>query len=231
MVVPVFFVIVLVAALVVSPIVILVAGRRDEDVDGGRTLARYIGAVCFVALFTGVLASYSAVASLSDLVVNHDEAFGSDHGGSRGPLPQFAVSQGGRSDDVDYRSAMQYGLVTAAAACVLVFHLRRRRELLAVPRGAAASVGRATVYAVCFTAVLILLFSASLGAYGLFRIVAPGVASARGGTFERQRGTAQLISFAYLALVAAAVFVWQWRALEPHAARARDAGELVEPRG
>jgi hypothetical protein len=93
-----------------------------------------------------------------------------------------------------------------------VFHARRRRELQAEDEfehgGHPWRIDRAYLYAVCFVAVLVALFALGVGAYGVFRTLAPGVT----GEFiprhlERHEGIAQLISQVWLGLPALDVFV------------------------
>jgi len=220
-------------AVVVATIVILVAGRREADPGAQRTLARYLGALCFLALFTTLFATYFAVAALSDLIVDHDrgesearQMLESNNGDHMQGLPRFRTQVQPASDDRDYRIAVQSGLVAVAAGVIFVLHRRRRDQLAArdeFDRSAAWRVDTTYLYAVCFTAALVIIFAAATGSYGVFRIIAPGVTALHGATTERQHGAAQLIAYAYLALAAAAVFVVHWRATSAMAESADDA--------
>jgi hypothetical protein len=183
----------------VLAVIILAAGRGEPDTTGRRAFAVYLAAVNFVAIFTLVFASFAAVQSLADLVVD------------------------GNSEDAAVRGAVQARLIVGAPVVVLVFHARRRRELQAGDEfergGPAWRIDRAYLYAVCFVAVLVALFALGVGAYGVFRTLAPGVT----GEFiarhlERQEGVAQLISQAWLGLVALYVFVRAWREVAADAA-------------
>ena len=183
----------------VLAVIILAAGRGEPDTTGRRAFAVYLAAVNFVAIFTLVFGSFAAVQSLADLVVD------------------------GRSEDAAVRGAVQAGLIVGAAVVVLVFHARRRRELQAddvFERGGPAwRIDRAYLYAVCFVAVLVALFALGVGAYGVFRTLAPGVT----GEFtprhlERQEGVAQLISLVWLGLAALYVFLRAWREVGADAA-------------
>lgn len=91
--------------LFVLVLAIIIFAGREPDTTGRRAFAVYLAAVSFVAIFTAVFASFAAVVSLADLIVD------------------------GRSEDAAVRGAVQAGLVVAAALVVLVFHARRRREL------------------------------------------------------------------------------------------------------
>ncbi len=68
-----------------------------------------------------------------------------------------------------------------------------------------ARVDLAYRYAACFVAAFVILMAMAFGLYGVFRIVAPGVAgSYRSG--GREEGIAQAISLAALGVGALAVF-------------------------
>jgi hypothetical protein len=175
----------------VLAVIILAAGRGEPDTTGRRAFAVYLGAINFVAVFTLVFASFATVQSLAALVVD------------------------GTNEDAAVRGAVQAALIVAAAVIVLVFHSRRRRELRGdsefVAGAPAWRIDRAYLYAVCFVAVLVALFALGAGAYGGFRVLAPGVS----GEFvsrhhERQEGVAQLIPQIWLGLAALYVFVRAW---------------------
>jgi hypothetical protein len=201
--------------LVVGVILILVAGRRDADGAELRTPARYVGAACLLATFLTLFGAFGVVSQLSKFVISNDardfsSSFSSSSGADFGDF-----SGGGRErDDALWRGAVQFGLLTAASAAVLVFHRRRRTELLATPSapdGLVGRVDRTYLYVACFVAVFLVLFAAYAAVYGIFRAVAPGVTAFHGGSGERERGIAQAISLGALALGAAAVFLWHWR--------------------
>lgn len=176
----------------VLAVIMLAAGRGEPDTTGRRAFTVYLGAVNFVAVFTLVFASFAAVRSLATLVVD------------------------GRNEDAAVRGTVQAGLVAAAAVIVLVFHSHRRRDLRGESEFAAGSpawrIDRAYLYAVCFVAVLVALFALGAGAYGGFRVLAPGVtAEFVSHHHERQEGVAQLIPQIWLGLAALFVFVRAWR--------------------
>jgi hypothetical protein len=199
---------------VAAVVLILVAGRREPDPDRRRTEARYLGAVCFLAVFVTLFGAYGVVAQLSTFVIDRgdDREFSFDDADDIAPLP--LPGGGGRpSDDAIWRGAVQAALLTAAAAAVLVFHRRRRRVLRATPEfgdSTAARADTAYLYAACFVAAFLILFCAAFGVYGLFRIVAPGV-TGFDNDLERQRGIAQAVSLAALGVGALLVFRVHWR--------------------
>ena len=108
-----FWVVILVAA-----ILILVAGRRDEDTGGTRAQMRYVGTIGIVTLFAALFAFFAVMQALTGFIVD------------------------GHSDNHIYRTALNSGLTMLAAGAVFVFHLRRARTLAPVgtlARGAAGS--------------------------------------------------------------------------------------------
>jgi hypothetical protein len=203
--------------LVVALILILVADRRGDDAAGYRTPARYLGAACFLAVFLTLFSTFGVVAQLSRFVISHDRGSSLDVGA------ESFSSFGGRSlgdrldeqsDNAIWRGTVQFGLLAVASAGVLVFHRRKRDALRAAPgflESGASRADHAYLYTACFVAVFLVLFAAFAGVYGLFKVVAPGVASVGGGASERERGIAQAISFGALALGSLAVFVLHWR--------------------
>jgi len=196
---------------VAGVILILVAGRRDADVDQRRTEARYLGAVCFLAVFVTLFAAYGVVAQLASFIVDRQPARGFNFDGvSPIPLP----SSGRGSDDAIWRGTVQAALLTAAAAGVLVFHQIRRRALISTPDFSGSAAERANtayVYVTCFIAAFVILVAAAYGIYGIFRVVAPGVTGFQDSDIERQKGIAQAISLAALGLGALAIFALHWR--------------------
>lgn len=192
------FAVLLALPLFVLVLAIIIFAGREQDTTGRRAFAVYLAAVNFVAIFTAVFASFATVTSLTGLIVD------------------------GRSEDAAVRGAVQAVLVVGAALVVLVFHSRRRRELQLTAEfelGAPAwRIDRAYLYIVCFVAVVVALFALGVGAYGVFRVLAPGVTGDEiSRHLERQEGVAQLISLTWLGIVALYVFLRSWRevAAEP----------------
>lgn len=224
--------------LVVAAILILVAGRPDDDpASGTRTQARYLGTVGILSLFIALFALFGVVRGASDLIVDKG-----DRGGNKvetqikdivdqipglenldlgdldlGSLDLSVLGGGGHRtdpDDANYRLIVQSALLALAAGAVFVFHDRRSRRIF--PRddlsgGAVARVGRAYLYGAAFVGVIVFLVAASKGAYGLFRIIAPGVTAAGNDDIERQRGIAEFLSYGFLAVGGGVIFRGAWR--------------------
>jgi uncharacterized membrane protein HdeD (DUF308 family) len=223
-------------ALLVAVILVLVAGRRDDDPAQTRTQARYVGAITLVSLFVALFAFFGVARALTDLIVDKDDASstvaiggteipkelrdileqqsGTQTGLDLGPGPGI-----GRSDDADYRAAMKSGLLMIAALAVFVFHERRGRRLVPADRfaeGGTARVARAALYGACFVAAVIALLAAARGVYGVFRVIAPGITGHGSDDAERQRGIAELISFGLLTGASVFIFLRAWYWLPEH---------------
>jgi hypothetical protein len=201
---------------VVLAIVVLATNRAEPDATGRRTLATYLAVVNFVAIFTIVFASFATVSSLTRLIVDEKA-----QASSSSPFSDSgAFSSSDDKNDAAVRGAVQGVLVVGAAVVVLVFHSRRRRELQLASDFTEGSppwrIDRAFSYTVCFVAVLVALFSIGFGAYGIFRLVAPGVTTnTLPRKFERQEALATLLSLAFLGLTTLYVFRRHWREIAP----------------
>jgi hypothetical protein len=187
---------VLSAPFVVSIILILVAGRRDVAGAERRTEARYLGALGYVVLFVALIASYTVVHALMQLVV--DRPFD--------------------SDNAHYRTATQAGLIAVVAIGIFLFLFRYRQRLVAegvYEATAPSSVARAYTYAVCFTAMIIVLVSAPAAVYGVFRVIGPGVYGSGTSKIVRRTGFSELVSFGYLAVGSLLIFRAAWARRTP----------------
>jgi len=211
--------------LVVAVILVLVAGRRDDDAAHTRTQARYLAAICLVSLFVALFAAFGTVRGLTDLIVDKSGVESSGR-----PPPPFrdildsipglgnlpGSGNGGLpSDDADYRLAVGSALFAVAAVGVFVFHDRRARRLVPpgeIDQSSTGRVARAAVYGACFIAALVVLLALAKAGYGLFRVIAPDVTGRGPDDAERQRGIAELLSYSLLAAGGAFVFhrAWRW---------------------
>ncbi|MGH9282396.1 MAG: hypothetical protein ACRD0S_05610, partial [Acidimicrobiales bacterium] len=211
--------------------VLALAGRGDPDPTGGRTYAFYLFAVTFISLFITLFALIGVVQAVVRIPLPDSAGEipvpigpGSAVYGEEliAPAPGFEGSQQGfrqyQSFDPDrewWRMAVQVALIAVAAGMVLRFHAAKARELLTEPGVEASPAWRtyqAYVHAVCFVSVLIVLVAGAAAAYGLFRVIAPGVtAQFSSATAEREGGIAQLVTGGISALASFAVFVYHWR--------------------
>jgi hypothetical protein len=222
--------------LVVVVILILVAGRKDDDTEGTRTQARYVGAIAVVALFVALFAFFGTIHALTDLIVDKGTAHASAGGlppglknildqipGAKNLLPKGVGGGGGgggaASDDADWRRAAQTLLLGLAAAAVYVFHLRRARKLAPTdgfPQGGTGRVARAALYGACFIAAVVVILAATKGLYGVFKVVDPSTFGVGNDDTIRQRGISEIISFGFLGITSAFIFLRSWHWLPEH---------------
>ena len=215
--------------------VLALAGRGEPDPTGGRTYAFYLFAVTFVSLFITLFALIGVVQALVRIPLPDSQGafpvpvgtsgagYGSV-GGSEEHIalapgfetpPGFAQTQSFDPDREWWRMAVRAALIAVAAGVVLRFHAARARELLTEPGVEASPAWRtyqAYVHAVCFVSVLIALVAGAAAAFGLFRVIAPGVtAQLSSAAPEREGGIAQLVTGGLSALGAYALFAYHWR--------------------
>lgn len=211
--------------LVVVVILVLVAGRKDDDPDGTRTQARYLGAITIVALFVALFAFFGTIHALTDLIVDKSPGGGSlprQLQDILDQLPGLGNSGGGgvgRSDNANYQAAARTALLGIAASVVLVYHLRRARALAnpeSFPTNAPGRVARAALYGACFISALIVIVAATKGFYGLFKVIGPSTFGSGNDDIVRQRGISEIISFAFLGIGGAFIFLRAWHWLPEH---------------
>jgi hypothetical protein len=214
-------------ALVIAVILTLVAGRKDDDRTGTRTQARYVGIASLLALFIALFAFFGVVRSLTNLIPSGQEQTALTIPGLE-DLPDVpsledldledlfpdAVNERPSYDDRQLQHTIQFGLLLLIAGGVFVFHDRRAHRLAPkekFPGDATGSVARAALYGACAVALLIGIFAAAKGLYGLFRIIVPGVTGDNSDR-EREEGIAQMISFLLLAGASKLIFwrAWYW---------------------
>ncbi len=210
--------------LLVVVILILVAGRKDDDPDGTRTQARYLGAITIVALFVALFAFFGTIHALTDLIVDKGSSVGRDLPKELqdilDQLPGLGKGGGGASsDNADWQMAAQTVLLGIAASIVYVFHVRRARSIAGpenFPTNAPGRVARAALYGACFVAAIVVIVAATKGFYGLFKVVGPSTFGDGNDDIVRQRGISEVISFAFLGLGGAFIFLRAWHWLPEH---------------
>jgi hypothetical protein len=205
----------------VLAILVLAGGRGEVDDTGRRTYVLYLAVVSFIALFTALVGFTGVVNAVMEKVVDEPERRIDVDEEDLGDLGLDVDLDGGDENDQIARAAVQSGLVALVALGVLAFHVRRRRGVVgdASFEGSAAwRVDRAYLYAVCFTAVLIFLFSTAVALYAVFRVIAPDVTAGIDPDLERQLGIQQLVTLGVLSTLSAGIFLWAWRGAESRAA-------------
>ncbi len=133
--------------------------------------------------------------------------------GTDGFADDFTLDRGTDPDDEAIRDTVQAGLVAILAAVVLVFHVRRRRELVAEAgfAGTAAwRADRAFLHVVSAVAVLIALFAAASLLNDLFRLIAPGITSDGSQSVERKQALADIIPLTVLTVATTYLFGRYW---------------------
>jgi len=216
--------------LVLLVVVVLVDRRDDLDPDGRRPFAAYVFVVVFLTLFTTLFALAAMVGSLVHIGVGDD---GSRQSRGTTTAPTFTVNgstatgdSGGDgvtssdltesssdADDAHIRDAVRAGLLAAAAGGVLFFHLgmaRRAADDPAVGAGRARRIYHGYLYAATTLAVIILVGAATAFGYGIFKVIAPGVASPS-GVGERKNALPDLAATAVLVAGAALIFLSHFR--------------------
>jgi hypothetical protein len=215
--------------------ILALAGRGEPDTTGGRTYALYLFAVIFISLFITLFALIGVIQALVrvplpdsggeiPLPIGSSGAGYGSVGGSEvltTPAPGLEAPSGLtqlQSFDPDrewWRMAVQAALFAVAAGVALRFHAAKARELLTEPGVEASPAWRtyqAYVHAVCFISVLIAVVAGAVGAYGLFKLIAPGItAQFSSPTAERQSGIALLVTGGLSALASSTVFAYHWR--------------------
>jgi hypothetical protein len=224
--------------LLVAVILVLVAGRKDDDPTHTRTQARYLAAIGLVSLFVTLFAAFGTVRALTDLIVDKGRVEQSadlpesledifedlPSGGGVFDLPGASADEL-PDDDADYRLAVQALLLAVAAGLVFAFHDQRAHKLLPSERiddSASGRVARAYLYGIAFVAALVVIVALAKAGYGVFRVVAPGVTGSGSEDVERQRGIAELLSYVFLATGGVVIFFRAWGYLPEHADQADD---------
>jgi len=200
-------------------VVLVLAGGRDVDPTGKRTVALYVATVSFVALFTALVASTGIVGSLTEKIKDNESSSSFEDDVFSGDVfdefDDFNVDSDSDVSENDrlLRGVAQSALLLVVAGGVLVFHHRRRREYTA-ERGfegsAAWRTDRAYVYAACFTAVLIFLFSTATGSYNIFKLIGPSVFGSGDNADIRKAALQDLLTLGWLALASAGIFHYYW---------------------
>lgn len=208
-------------SLVVAIIAVLFSGRGDDRASA-RPAARYLGAIGLLTLFVALFAAFAAVHSLTDLLVDHETRYDSynaqyDANAAPGvllpvaPVPfDFSTDP---SNNTNYAAAVASGLVALTAGGIFFVHARARRRLMDGPNGKAESVSRVDRtyhYGRCFVAALVISVALTTVGFGLFELIAPGIAIGGSAKVVRAEGISEMLSFGLLAAAALLVFLRSW---------------------
>ncbi|HEX6311111.1 MAG TPA: hypothetical protein VF152_05755, partial [Acidimicrobiia bacterium] len=120
-------------------VVLVLAGGRDVDPTGKRTVTLYVATVSFIAIFTALIASTVIVSALTEKIKD-DESSGDVFFEDFEDFEDFEFDEEFEEEldtgsdvsqnDRVLQGVVQGALVLAAAGAVLIFHHRRRREYL-----------------------------------------------------------------------------------------------------
>jgi hypothetical protein len=221
-------------ALVLAVIVILLSGGGDDRARV-RPAARYMAAIGIFTLFVTLFAAFGAVHALTDLIVDHQSRFDSynsysdeevsfESEGTFFPLGYNIYDFSSESENNgNYAVAVASGLVAMTTGAIFLFHARARRRLMD-KRGARAEsairVDRAYHAARCGIAALVAGVAVTAVGFGIFEIIAPGIALGPGAKVTRAEGISEALSFGVLAASAGLIFLRSWNALRPELAAA-----------
>jgi hypothetical protein len=212
-------------AILVTVALVLGSGR-GPDADHTTVVARYLGAVIVITFFVMLFAAFSSAFALTDLVVNHTDRSAEYRreqnredisiGGPSVALPvadtQYDFSAE-RNNDANYSAAAASGFVAIGAALIWLLHRRWQRRLPAT--AGVDSVDRVARLGICFVTALTIAVAFTSVAFGIFEIIAPGVAIGGKTHVGRAEGVSEAISFGLLGIAALGAFVTSWRRVRP----------------
>ena len=225
--------------LVVLLVVVVLIDRNDEaDPQGRRPFAAYAFVIVFLTLFTALFAVTATTNSLMHIVIDDssssearqaatppdsfsfngssqsDSASGTISVGPPGTAHRaFTYGSDRGSDDARWRDVVRAGLLAAIAIAVLVFHAgmaRRAAEDASAAGGRARRIYYAYLYATMALAVIVIIGAATAFGYAVFKVLAPGVASAS-GIGKRKHAVPDLVTTAVLLGGAGLIFRYHFR--------------------
>jgi hypothetical protein len=172
-------------------LLVILALRHDDDVDGSRAPAIYASVVAYLGTLTVLLAATAAAAALADV---SREDYGAGHDGAA--------------------NAFALAFIAALVGLGILWVHRSLFDSRHAATGAARRVFRAYVLVLCLTVVVVGAIAGGIALYSLYAFVAPGVTDVGG------RGEA-LRTFAPAAVLLAGcggLWAWHWRELKVNAA-------------
>jgi hypothetical protein len=189
-------------------VIVTVANRADPDPTGRRPAVVYGFATAFVTLYVTLFATAAFVASLADLIGTHESRRGSGlFGGSVRPAGSLHPV-----GDAVARGCVLSLLVALVAGAVYWLHATAaaRASADAVEGDPNARVRASYVSAVSFVAVAIVVVSAIVVLYDVFRLIAPGV-FAPNLSGDRVVVLRSMLPALYLTVVSAALLLMHLR--------------------
>ncbi len=215
-------------ALLIGVFAILLVRRRDAGAGDDRG-ARYVGMISLVTLFVALFAAFIAVNALTDLMVDHEtraeinqKAIESPDyptfypgTGPGGAVTSLSVDPGGlytynRDNNGNYDTAVASGLAALTAGAVFIYHRRRRGEIMQA-KGAASSgaavVNHAYLQSVKAVAALTVALAGAAALYGVWHLLAPGIAGSLDADVGRAEGISTFLSSGLLTVAAGLIFV------------------------
>jgi hypothetical protein len=216
------------------------SGGRESDPTGVRQRSAYLGAICFVALFTMLFGLFLGTVEIAygvghtiTTATSTTYSFspgtsGTDSTGgtfSTTPLPQTSQLRS-TADPNAAKRAVSGGIAGAivflVGAVVFEYHRRRIEVIVAddhFPFSPARRGIQAYVYAVAFVSALVALGAGAVFLYSLVRMAAPSL-TAPGADGERANAFRALVSSGVLVFGAGGLFWWHIRRPDEWDARA-----------
>lgn len=194
--------------------ILALSGRSEPDARGDRPYVLYLSLVSFIALFTVLFGVVSIGSTATHSLLD-------DGGGSECIDPADPACFGGQGFEPAYGGERRAGEilnsigVVAVAAGVLVFHRRLSRQVVDDPGFAGSAGGRtftAYLYAVAFTAMVVLLAAAAVALPALIRTIAPGLTAVGESSTERDAALLDLVPALVAGAGAAVIYLTHWRA-------------------
>lgn len=197
--------------ILILALLVILALRHDDDVDGNRAPAIYGSIVAFVGLLTLLFAATGLAASLLSLTADDSRGAVSLESPSgfdeRDGFREF--SSGGDDNDAAITSAVGF-LIAGAAAAGLLFVHRSLFDPRRYAAGAALRVHRAYLLLLCLVTAVIAMIAAGMGIYALYRTLFPGTA----GADNRADELRALLTLVVLFVGAGGLWRYHWDELD-----------------
>lgn len=211
----------LVPVILVLALLVILALRHDDDVDGSRAPAIYGALIAFIALLTilfaatGIATSLASVtsddtrgaigSSSSDISISSGDDF-IDSGSGSGSRFSLASED---DNDAAVTSAVGFLIAGLVGLGLLLVH-RPFFARRATATGAALRVHRAYLLVLCLVAAIIAAGAAGAALYAIYRALFPDTA----GSDNRADELRALVPLLVLLVGAAGLWRWHWRQLD-----------------